>query len=100
MVCKVLDSLQVAAQSKFDETEKKLEMTCKESEALQTSIEAAATTLATRIQTVEAAKTEHAERISARVAAKEALALAEQEQASGNAGLVVIEGKKQRLETS
>jgi len=99
MIRKVLDSLQAAAQSKLDEAEKKLETTCKENETLQSSIEAAAATLAERIQTVDAAKTEHAERTSARVAAKEALALAEQEQASGNAGLVVTEEKKQRLET-
>merc|ERR1719210_2638186 len=48
----------------------------------------------------DAAKSEHAKQISERMAAKEALASAEQEQATGNAGLAIAEKKKQRLETS
>jgi len=99
MVRKVLDSFRAATQSKIDKAEKKLETTLKANEELQTSIESAAATLAERIKTVDVAKTEHAECTSARVAAKEALASAEREQASGNAGLVVIEAKIQRLET-
>jgi len=99
MVRKVLDGLKAAAQSKVDEAEKNLEMRCKENEQHQSAVEAAATVLAARIQTVSAANLEHSERISARVTAKQALASAEQEQTSGNAGLVVTEDRKQKLES-
>merc|ERR1712129_360012 len=99
MVRIVLDSVKAAAQSKLDEAEKKLAAAFKDVEICQNAIEVAAATLAERTKTADDAKTEHVERTLARVAAaKEALALAEQEQTNGNAGLVVAEKKKQRLE--
>jgi len=99
MVRKVLDSLEAAAQCKFDKVEKELETACKDNDARQCAVEAAAVTLAERTKTADAAKSEHAERTLARVAAKGALALAEQEQTTGNASLVATEEKKQRLES-
>jgi len=99
MVRKVLDSLKAAALSKLEGAEEKLATAVKENEKCQSEVESAAAVVAERIQTMVAAKTKHVERTSARVAAKEALALAEREQASGNAGIVVTERKKQRLES-
>jgi len=99
MVRKVLESLKAAAQSELNEAEKKLETSCKESEERQRAEDVAAATLAERIKTADAAKTEHAERTFARVTAKQALDSAEQEQTRGNASLVVTADKKQRLES-
>merc|ERR1719264_1940856 len=99
MISRVLDGLKAAGQSKLDEAEKKLEMRCKEGEQFQSAVEAAATTLAERKQVAAAADLEHAQRTSARVMAKRLLASAECEQASGNAGLLVTEEKKRKLES-
>jgi len=99
MVRQVLDSLQAAAQSKLDDAEKTLETRCKESEQHQSAVVVAATLLAERKKMAAAADSEHLERTSARVTAKQLLASAEQEQASGNAGLIVTENKKQKLES-
>merc|ERR1719275_448539 len=99
MVREVLDGLTAAAQSGLDKAEKTLETRCKESEQQQSAVEVAATMLAERKTIVAAAKREHVERTSARVAAKQLLASAEQDQARGNADLVITEDKKQKLES-
>jgi len=99
MVREVLDGLKAAAQSRLDEAEKTLETRCKESEQQQSAVEVAATVLAERKTIVAAAIGEHVERTSARVAAKQLLASAEQDQARGNADLVITEDKKQKLES-
>merc|ERR1712060_1523 len=97
MVREVLDSLKAAAQSKLDEAEEKLATAFKEKGECESAVESAAAVLAERTKTVDAAKTGYTERTLACVAAKEALASAEQEQKSGNAGVVVTEEKKQML---
>jgi hypothetical protein len=100
MVRQVMESLRAAAQSKLVEAETKLETVFKEDGERQKSVQTAAATLEERIKTADAAKSEHAKSTSARMAAKQALASAEQEQTTGNAGLAVAEEKKRRLETS
>jgi len=99
MISEILDGLKAAAQSKLDDAEKKLEMRCKESEQFQSAVEAAATMLAERKKMATAADFKHAELASARVTAKQLLASAERKQASGNAGLLDTEQKKQKLES-
>jgi len=99
MIRQVVDSLQAAAQSKLDEAERRLETTVKENEEHQNAVEAAAATLAERTKMADAAKTRYGECTMARVAAKEALNLAERKQTIGNAGLSVTALKKQRLES-
>merc|ERR1719264_641975 len=99
MAHEVLDGLKAAAQSKLDEAEKKLEMRCKESERHQIAVDAAATMLAERTKMAAAADSEHAERLSACVTVKQLLASAKQEESTGNAGLVVTEKRKKRLES-
>jgi len=99
MVRKVLDSLKATAQSKLDEAESDLETKCKDCDTHQSAVESARVALAERANMADAAKSEYTERTSARVAAKKALASAEQEQTSGNAGLLVTEDKKKRLDS-
>jgi len=99
MVRAVLDSLKAAAQSKVTEAEQKLETTFKESRERDNLVEAARAKQHETTITGDAAKVAVNEHTSARVAAKQALTSAEQEQTGGDAGLVVTEDKKKKLES-